>query len=158
MNNQSVLTGETTSFTGVSGKVYRQQLLTNGDRISWLETNPYAISIGKPDREWPGTFWASTEFDGWVDTTTYDEVGFFVKEDGKVRFVRTAFTDLVDGHLHAKAFVEVWNNLTDRHYELMGDGVGWAACKRGRNDVPPGVDLKDVHSFYYLDANLNPTD
>lgn len=153
MNNESVLVGEATPLLGLSGTSYRQQLLTNGDRVSWLETDPYVISVGKPSRD---GFWASTEFDGWVDTTTYDEVGFFVKEDGKVRFVRTSFTDLVDGALHARAFIEVWNKLTDHHYELMGDGVGWAACKRGRNDVPPGVDLKDVHSFYYLDADLNP--
>lgn len=156
MTKQSVLTGETTSFTGISGALYHQQLLTNGDRVSWTETDPYVISIAKPDQDGSPTYWASTEFDGWEDSTTYDEVGFFVKEDGKIRFARTAFNDWDVGDLHVRAFIEVWNKLTGHHYELMGDGIGWAACKRGRNDVPPGVDLKDVHSFYYLDADLNP--
>ncbi len=129
--------------------------LINGDCITWWRDNPYRISLAKRNDGCPG-FRASTEFDGWIDTTTYDEVGFFVKEDGVIRFARVSHADLECGDLHAQAMVEIWNVCSGKKYELVGEGIGWAACKRNRNDVPPGVDLKEVCRFYYLDENLNP--
>lgn len=148
---ESVLVGEPTPIEGTECV---GQYLTNGHRISWVPDDPYSTSLGIPNGE--GLCWASSEFDGWIDTTTYDEVGFFVKEDGVIRFAKTSFSSMEDGEIHARAMVEIWNRLSGKHYELVGQGIGWAACKRNRNETPPGVELKDVHRFYYLDENLNP--
>jgi hypothetical protein len=151
MSEESVLIGEPACLEGTN---YLYQMLTNGHRLSWLPDQPFTTSLGTP-RDGDDSFWASSEFDGWIDTTTYDEVGFFVKEDGRIRFARVSFGELGDASgLHALAMIEIWNRYSGKHYELMGDGIGWAECKKGRNNVPPGVELKDVHSFYYLTADL----
>lgn len=152
-NNKSVLVGEDFPIPNL---VMTGRFLTNGHRMVWWTGDPESVSIGIPGDK--GNYWASSDFDGWIDTTTYDEVGFFVKENGIIRFAKISFAGMEHGHIHAQAMVELWNQLTDKHYELMGEGIGWAVCKRSQNETPPGVELKEVHRFYHLDENLNPID